>query len=168
MKRILVASGAVLTAALSLTALSAASADSTTEQAPARAAAPASTTSSDAPVLKSSTSVAITVVNNTGQTLTLLDQYKAHGSWGQQFPQTIGVGDSPTASASSSNVEGIDIAADYSAPDGTIFHLEAQVPFFGTDSTGQDVSGTNAALYTISHTSISGFNPTVTFTLGRA
>ncbi|WP_432571669.1 hypothetical protein [Kineococcus sp. SYSU DK005] len=168
MKSNLIVSGAVLTAAASLVALSGASASSTPVQARPRAIAPAGAAPLEAPVLKSSTSVAITVVNNTGQELTLLDEYKAHGSWTQHFPQTIGLDASVTASASSSNVEGIDLAADYLTSDGTQFHLEAQVPFFGTDSTGQDIAGLNAALYTITHTSISGFNPSVTFTLGRA
>ena len=163
----LIVPGVLLTAALSLATVSGASA----ADAPAPVAAPAAASASPAAgaqlLAGHSTSVHVTVTNNTGQDLTLVDDYKPYGDWQDRFAPTLRAGEQTTAYATSLNIEGVDLAATYAGADGTSFHIGAYVPVVGFDSSQHDVTGSNAGRYTIHHSGVSGYNPSVTFTLDR-
>ena len=167
MNKNLVVPGVLLTAAVSLVAVSGASA----ADVDAAGAAPASVSSSSrvgAQTLAAhSTSVRVTVTNDTGEDLTLVDDYKPYGDWQDRFAPTLRAGEQTTAYATSLNIEGVDLAATYATSDGTSFHVGAYVPVIGFDSMQHDVSGASAGRYTIHHSGVSGYNPAVTFTLDR-
>lgn len=113
-----------------------------------------------------STGITVQITNTTGQTLTLVDEYKGYGTWGNHFPATIETGQSVSANATSWEVNGVNLSAHYTTADGDVFYVAAYVPLAGANSTVQAVTGPSAALYRITHNTISGagYHPTATFT----
>ncbi|NHC15924.1 hypothetical protein [Motilibacter deserti] len=115
--------------------------------------------------VESSSGVTVKIVNNTGKDLTRSSEYKPYGSWTTEFPATLPAGGTATAVVDSFSIEGAIAGATYVSADGTSFSATGYVPFAGSNSTSQDVSGTNAGSYTVDHHIDGGWHPTATFTL---
>lgn len=110
----------------------------------------------------STSSITMSISNNTGLDLTLVSADNSYGKWTSQAPATISAGQQNViVGDSSTNINGSAINLVYSTPTGATVTLSASVPLFGGNNT--DTSGTNAAGYTVDHHVGGGFHPTATF-----
>lgn len=116
-------------------------------------------------VTSSSSGLTIKMTNNSGKDFTLTRETKSYGDWTTHFPTSLPNGATVTGSATSNNINGQHMSADYSSADGTTFHCEGNVPLGGYNVATGSVGGTDKNAYTVSYSIGSGYHPTATCTL---
>lgn len=129
---VLIACGAATTLA---GGLANAATPTTTPQTPATI-----TVDQDHSLAKGSTGITMTVINNTGQKLTLIGAQNPYGHW-QNRATSMTPGQAPiTVSDYSDNIEGAQITLEFVTDDGTMITLQSDAPLAGPSSANGDSS----------------------------